>query len=237
MSDSISWIDNHFYPNHKNNWDDWLFREKIISHISDDSIVLDLGAGAGIVSQMDFRDKVAYVCGVDLDSRVVDNQMLDEGRVSDAGEIPYDDNYFDIVFSDNVLEHLDQPLDVFEEVNRVLKPGGVFVFKTPNMWHYMPVIARLTPHFFHKYVNKIRGRSEVDTFPTRYRANTKRDIIKLADASGFYVDSIERIEGRPEYLRMMWLTYIFGIIYERLVSSSCLFEWMRVLLVGSLRKK
>ena len=98
------------------------------------------------------------------------NPFLDEGRVSDASEIPYDSHQFDIVFSDNVLEHLEQPLDVFSEVARVLKPGGIFLFKTPNKWHYMPTIARLTPHRFHQFVNKIRGRAEADTFPTRYRA-------------------------------------------------------------------
>jgi len=236
MENSVIWLDNFFYPDYKDNWDDGLFREQILAHTSVESIILDLGAGAGIVRQMDFRGNAAYICGVDLDPRVVDNPMLDEGRVSDAGEIPYDDNYFDIVFSDNVLEHLDQPLDVFEEVNRVLKPGGLFIFKTPNKWHYMPIIARLTPHSFHKFVNKIRGRAEVDTFPTRYRANTKRDVTKLAIKSGFSVDSIMRLEGRPEYLRIVWFTYIFGVAYERIVNSSKLFEWMRVLLVGKLRK-
>ena len=127
----------------------------------------------------------ASVCGVDLDPRVVDNPMLDEGRIANADGIPYEDARFDVVFSDNVLEHLDEPLQVFLEVARVLKPGGVFLFKTPNLWHYMPTIARLTPHWFHQYVNRLRGRAEVDTFPTRYRANCLRDIKRLAGGGGF----------------------------------------------------
>ncbi|MEI2780661.1 MAG: hypothetical protein V9H25_05130 [Candidatus Competibacter sp.] len=44
---------------------------------------------------------------------------------------------------------------VFREVARVLKRGGVFLFKTPNKTHYMPTIARLTPHRFHQFVNRI----------------------------------------------------------------------------------
>ena len=175
--------------------------------------------------------------GVDLDPRVVDNPFLDQGRVSDAGEIPYPDSSFDVVFSDNVLEHLDKPAEVFLEVARVLKPGGVFMFKTPNKWHYMPTIARLTPHRFHQFVNRIRGRAEVDTFPTRYRANTKSDVTRLAHQTGFSVMSVDRVEGRPEYLRMTALTYFCGMLYERLVNMADFLALFRVLLVGMLQKK
>jgi ubiquinone/menaquinone biosynthesis C-methylase UbiE len=236
VSRATEWLDRQCYPQFDKNWDDTLFREQILAALKPGSVVLDLGAGAGIVTQMNFKGRAGKVCGVDLDERVVGNPFLDEGRVSDAGEIPYADEQFDLVFSDNVLEHLDRPADVFREVARVLKPNGVFMFKTPNKWHYMPTIARLTPHAFHQIVSRLRGRAAVDTFPTRYHANTKRAIEKLAQATGFSVIAIERIEGRPEYLRMVWPTYIAGVVYERVVNSSALFEPFRVLLVGTLRK-
>lgn len=230
------WIDRNWYSEFGTNWDDLLFRERILANIKPDSIVLDLGAGAGIVSQMNFKGLAKKVCGVDLDPRVVDNPMLDEGRVSDAGGIPYEDALFDTVFSDNVFEHLDEPLAVYREVARVLKPGGVLLFKTPNKWHYMPTIARMTPHGFHQFVNRLRGRAEVDTFPTRYRTNTKGDVQRLAAAAGFSVESVERIEGRPEYLRMTWPTYLVGSLYERIVNATNYLAPFRILLVGTLRK-
>ena len=236
MGSVTEWIDRNGYPTYARNWDDWLFRERILAQIRPDSAILDLGAGAGIVSQMNFKGLAGKVCGVDLDPRVVDNPTLDEGRVSDAGEIPYGDGLFDVVISDNVLEHLDAPLAVYKEVARVLKPGGVFLFKTPNKWHYMPTIARLTPHGFHQFVNRLRGRAEVDTFPTRYRTNTKGEVLRLAAESGLTVERVERIEGRPEYLRMSWPTYLLGMLYERFVNSTRLLEPFRILLVGTLRK-
>ena len=236
MSGMTKWIDERFYPQHRQNWDDWLFRERILSHIKPESVVLDLGAGAGIVEQMNFRGKCARICGVDLDPRVVDNPMLDEGLVADGGRIPYGPDMFDVVFADNVLEHLDDPVQVFSEVRRVLKPGGVFLFKTPNKWHYMPTISRITPHSFHEYVNKIRGREEVDTFPTRYRANSKGDVTRIAAQAGLQVHSIERIEGRPEYLRMTAPTYLGGLVYERLVNLTDVLAMFRILLVGAVKK-
>ena len=199
--------------------------------------MLDIGAGAGILPQMNFKGEVARICGVDLDPRVVDNPMLDEGRVADAGGIPYDDAVFDMAFADNVFEHLEQPLDVFREVARVLKPGGKLLFKTPNRRHYVPTFARLTPHSVHERVTRLRGRVAEDTFPTVYRANTRGDVTRLAADSGFDVARLELIEGRPEYLRIAWPAYIGGLVYERLVNSTDLLAPFRVILVGLLVKR
>jgi SAM-dependent methyltransferase len=232
-----TFLDEKWYPDCANNWDDALFRERILESIRLEHIVLDVGAGAGIVPWMNFKGRVARICGVDLDPRVVDNPMLDEGRVSDAATIPYDDATFDVFFADNVLEHLAEPKIVFREVARVLKPGGVFLFKTPNKWHYVPTIARLTPHGFHERVNSWRGREAADVFPTLYRANSRGAVRQLASDAGMSVISIERIERRPEYMRVSAPTYLAGALYERLVNLTPLLEPFRVLLVGKLQKR
>lgn len=232
----VTWIDQHWYPNSTRNWDDQIFRERICAHLTPQSSILDLGAGAGIVQQMDFRGLARRICGIDMDPRVTENPLLDEGRVADANSIPYEDNMFDLVFSDNMLEHLDTPIKVFREVARVLKPGGVFLFKTPNRRHYMPTIARMTPHYFHEYINRLRGREDVDTFPTRYQVNTRGDVQRLALAAGMKVAQLELIEGRPEYLRMTWPTYLVGVAYERLVNSMDWLAPFRITLIGQLRK-
>src|SRR2546430_10602108 len=50
--------------------------------------------------------------------------------LSDAGHIPYPDAAFDVAFADNVMEHLADPMAVLGEVCRVLRPGGVFLFRS-----------------------------------------------------------------------------------------------------------
>ncbi|MBG0812501.1 methyltransferase domain-containing protein [Methylosinus sp. H3A] len=229
-------IDQTFYLGYVRNWDDIMFRRRILEALSADSEILDLGAGAGIVEAMNFQGIARRVCGVDLDPRVESNPYLDEGRSADAGKIPYPDATFDLVFSDNVMEHLDEPETVFAEAFRVLKSGGRLLFKTPNRNHYMALIARLTPHRFHQWFNKRRGREELDTFPTFYRANSGSQVRRLASAAGFAVERIELIEGRPEYLRISTPTYLVGLAYERTVNFTDRFSGLRIVMIASLRK-
>jgi SAM-dependent methyltransferase len=237
MTGVIAWMDRAWYPEYRSNWDDWLFRKRILAHLRPDMTILDLGAGAGMLSQMDFRGRARRICGVDLDTRVTQNPMLDEARIADAKCIPYDTAQFDLVYANNVLEHLSDPLTVFREVARVLRPGGVFMFKTPNSRHYVPTIARITPHRFHQYVNALRGRATIDTFPTFYCANTGDAIKRLATQSGMSVEWIEFIEGRPEYLRISWPAYLIGAAYERLVNITDALSGFRILLLGGLIKQ
>jgi SAM-dependent methyltransferase len=236
MPSLVQHIDRALYPGIESNWDDAFLRRSILGHLSPQSVILDLGAGAGVVTHMNFRGLAARVCGVDVDARVVSNPMLDEGKVGDAERIPYDDTQFDLVFADNVLEHLQNPAGVFKEVARVLKPGGVFIFKTPNRHHYMAMVSRLTPHRFHQIYNSWRGREEADTFPTHYRANTRGDVTRLAQNASLLPESVSCIEGRPEYLRLTAATYIVGAIYERIVNAIPALEAFRIALVGVMRK-
>jgi SAM-dependent methyltransferase len=236
MGPLAKWLENRFYADYRENWDDTLFRDHILAELRPDSVILDLGAGAGIVAQMNFRGIVTKVCGVDLDERVLDNPYLDEAKLADAGKIPFPDSTFDLVFADNVFEHLDDPAAVLRECVRVLKPSGALMFKTPNKNHYMPLVARLTPHRFHAYVNRIRGRHETDTFPTRYRANSPAAVRRLAAGAGLRLERLELVEGRPEYLRMSFPTYLVGAAYERLVNRFETLAGLRILLIACLRK-
>jgi SAM-dependent methyltransferase len=236
MSRLTKWIDRTAYPAYADDWDNRLFREAVLERVPAARDVLDLGAGAGIVRDMDLRGLGPRIHGIDLDPRVLQNPFLDDARVGTAEDLPYPDGSFDLVVCNNVLEHLPDPAIAFAEVVRVLRPGGVFLAKTPNRWHYVALLARLTPHRFHQLVNEWRGRDREDTFPTLYRANTVGALHRWAKTAGLTVERVRHVEGRPEYLRIFAPAYLLGVAYERIVNATDLLAPWRVILIASFRK-
>ena len=94
--------------------------------------VLDLGAGSGALSQK--LDAAGYrVDACDMFPELFQCQGI-ECRKADVHEpLPYESDRFDSVVAVEVVEHLESHLGLFEEVQRILKPGGSFIFSTPNI--------------------------------------------------------------------------------------------------------
>ena len=105
---------------------------------------LDYGCGGGEVVELarkegiDFLGCDLYYSGGDLSERVAAD-LLKEGRVQRMTEdrIPWDDNSFDLVVSNQVIEHVPDLQKVLKEIYRVLKPGGMVVSLFPHreIWH------------------------------------------------------------------------------------------------------
>jgi SAM-dependent methyltransferase len=62
--------------------------------------------------------------------------------------LPYEDHRFDLVISTSVLEHAQNKEELFHEIRRVLKPGGVALHLYPSKW-YLPI----EPHIYVPLVN------------------------------------------------------------------------------------
>ena len=157
--------------------------------VSPESRVLDLGAGRGAWFEDDassfrrsvrlLRGKVAEVIGCDVDPAVKLNQAVDTAHVIVPGEpLPLADSSVDLVVSDYVFEHVENPQALGQELNRVLKSGGWVCARTPTKYNYVSVAARLVSNLRHASVLRWvqPGRKEEDVFPTVYKLNSKGDI-------------------------------------------------------------
>tara|TARA_B100001057_G_scaffold469842_1_gene530565 strand:- start:696 stop:1379 length:684 start_codon:yes stop_codon:yes gene_type:complete len=51
-------------------------------------------------------------------------------------KLPYEDNFFDVIYSKSIIEHFYFPDKIFKEAFRVLKPGGIIITLTPE-WQYI----------------------------------------------------------------------------------------------------
>ena len=99
-----------------------------------DSVVLDLMSSWR--SHWPAGHPKARLVGVGLNrEEMEDNPDLDEVVVHDVNrdtELPFEDDTFDAVAITVSVQYLTHPVDTFSEVNRILKPGGVFIVSFSN---------------------------------------------------------------------------------------------------------
>ena len=212
-----------------------VFRRLVESACSADSVVLDLGAGRGAPPAINLRGRVRHVVGLDVSTDIEGNPNLDEFHVADITDAPsLVPGRFDLVFARYVVEHLTDPRAVLEAVRRLLRPGGCFLFITPNRHHYVPALARSLGYTAHRRVNALRGRAPEDTFPTVYALNSVPDIKRLGADSGFSSVEVCSFESQPNYLTFHTVAFLSGVIYERIVNSTYYLTGLRGSIIAKL---
>jgi len=193
------------------------------SHTTAQSRVLDLGCGRGGVVELIWRD-VKLAAGIDPDSpSLAEHRAAGLPVVRGVGErLPFVDETFDLVVCLWVLEHLRDPAVTLHEVRRVLRPGGHFVFLTPNTRNPLMLanrIGKAIPALQRRIVPRFYGREEADTFPVQYRANTVEAIRGHAEASGLNVYDM-RVVADPTYLAMNGFMFQASVMSERLMPKG-----------------
>src|SRR5579864_2615246 len=185
--------------------------------------VLDLGCGRGGVVELVWRE-VKLAAGLDPDSpSLAEHRAPGMPVVRGVGQrLPFGDGSFDLVVCVWVLEHLEDPAATLREVCRVLRPGGHFLFLTPNLRNPLMWLNRLgkaLPRLQRRLVPRLYGRDEADTFPVQYRANTVRALRDLAGAAGLEVTEL-RVVPDPTYLALNSFMFRASVVSERLLPKG-----------------
>jgi SAM-dependent methyltransferase len=206
------------------------FFDLVTSHAPERPSILEIGAGPTNPASS-FLASLGDLTGLDVSAEVKENCDLQSAHVYDGGIFPFASHSFDLCVSNFVLEHVADPATHFREVARVLKPGGKYCFRTPNLWHYIPLAARLTPHSLHlKLANRLRGLDESahDPWPTVYRANSLPTLKRLRSAAGLAAVECNLVESEPSYGRSSAFLFFPMMMYERLVNSMDLLWKFRI---------
>lgn len=102
----------------------------------------------------------------------------------DGNVIPFEDEYFDSIFSSEVVEHIFNIDQIMRELHRVLKKGGRFMFTIPFAWG-----EHMKPYDFARYT----------TFGIR----------ALLEKNNFEVIEIRKTSGSVEAIFQLWNAYLW----------------------------
>lgn len=177
--------------------------------------VLDIGCGRGGVFEQ-LGEGVSFPIGLDPDwHSLAEHRLTDLPRfAATADALPLENTCLDMVLSSWVLEHLPEPAHTFAEVARVLRPGGYFLFITPNAWSTAALINRTLRPLQQTLVPKLYGREEADTFKVVYRANTRRHLRSLATGAGFEIVTLRSIKD-PTYFAFHPILFRLNVGWSR----------------------
>lgn len=220
----------------------YLYAEALRGRVAGCGRWLDLGCGhallpdwlSGSVRPPDIGSK--FFVGLDFDRSSLLRHRVIKLRVQGAAaSLPFRDGSFDLVSANMVVEHLDQPGRAFSEIHRVLRPGGRWLFHTPNRWGHTTILPRLIPSALLPFLARLllQRRAE-DVYPTYYLANTERSIQAFAREAGLEVAEIRYVHSSAQFMAIPPLAFL-ELIWIRLLSRSAL-AGLRACLIVTLER-
>jgi len=102
------------------------------------STVLDMGCGAGFGSDLLARSGADFVVAIDVSKQAIReaHSRYKQGNlqfiVMDASKLAFRERAVNTAVCFEVIEHVERPTVLLQEVKQALKPRGIFIMSTPN---------------------------------------------------------------------------------------------------------
>lgn len=222
------------------------YKSLIESQLAPARVVLDLGAGSWDVRHYWRRSgnttvSQVFVIACDLEAENLRRNPNPRKLVTKAEAFPFVAGSIDLIVTENMFEHLQDPVAVLSECGRVLRKRGALVFATPHKLSYIALLAGATPMFFHDWIWKLRGfrREEVDSCETYYRLNTPRAIRRCAETTKLTLKECRILVGAPSYTTFLPppLHLLFILFHKMIEQFRVARRFLGVSLVGRLEKQ
>jgi SAM-dependent methyltransferase len=147
--------------------------------------ILDLGCGRGEFLKGFIR---CGLSGYGVDRSTIAKSICPEAEVLESdlenNTLPFNDNFFDVVFSKSVLEHFYYPEKLVQEIYRILNPGGMVITMVPD-WDSVYDI------FYDDYTHR-----------KPFTLNSLKSIMQI---SGFDKVEVEKMRQLPFLWSSPWL--------------------------------
>jgi len=169
-------------------------RENTKKFLKSGHTVLDYGCGTGTAA-CQFSSRVKEVHAIDISSQMiaiakekaalsnVANVNLEQSDIFDG---IYSNESYDVILAFNMLHTVPIPQDVILRINRLLKPGGLFISVTPCLRQKMSFLVNLQ-------IQLVRILCKLGIIPIPIRRITSSEVESLLEAGGFKTVESEEI--------------------------------------------
>lgn len=158
---------------------------KIVTKVDENSVVLDIGCSSGMLGRYLALKKACIVDGVDIDEKAVENckpvyrKVAVKNLETDGLTDVFAAEAYDYIIVADVIEHLNSPDRLLEQLKLLLKPRGTIIFSVPNITHIASALELLLGNF------EYRENGLLDN--THLRFYSYKNLVGKLMNSGLYV--------------------------------------------------
>jgi ubiquinone/menaquinone biosynthesis C-methylase UbiE len=228
-------------------WNQEVYATWLRSQVDGTTQWLDAGCGHRLLPpdfealERELIQKAKLVIGVDQNMDSLHRHKTLRRRTCASLEgLPFADHSFDLVTCNMVVEHLPNPSHTLREFGRVLRPHGVLLVHTPNVWNYAVCLARILKTIvpaplLTKMISWSEERHDADIFPTFYRANSCSSLTSHLDRLGFSRERYEMLVG-PQPICPFFAPVAFCELLLMKTTMSRAFQSFATTMLFSFRK-
>ena len=157
--------------------------------------IIDIGCGNGLIASKFDDNFIKYGLEVSLIAAEKAKKHITNITTNPLSSDTYDSEFFDVVFSYHVIEHVEDPISFIENIHHIMKTHGKLVLGTPN---FDCAMARR----FGENFRLLHDKTHISLF-------SDFSLKSLLEDSGFHVDKIDYPFFETEYFTEENLNRVF----------------------------
>ena len=165
--------------------------------LNNDKKILEIGSGNGVM--VDYLSKEGFcITGTEINDEFISfakKQYNVDLKKMGGSRLDFPDNSFDIVLSFDVFEHIPDTDRHLQEVKRILKPSGYYLFVTPNRWTNIPfeIIKEKSLTKWQKYHCSLHDYWQIQKRLRKHGLSMK--FIKIPLVNDYFLEKIKKYLG------------------------------------------
>jgi ubiquinone/menaquinone biosynthesis C-methylase UbiE len=179
------------------------------------SAVIDVGAGTALIplELVQAAPQVGPIIAVDLSVEMLrlavrhlrNREFIPRilALLTDAKRLPFADHSCEVVISNSIVHHIPRPVDVFHELRRIIKPGGILFLRDL----LRPVSENVVEQLVEQYAGDDNDHQQQLFRQSLHAALTVDEVRDLLDRTGFTAATVNATSDRHWTVtaRMPWL--------------------------------